>query len=124
MKRELYNRWLAELRDPNNKQAHGHLKDPDGSRCCLGVLADLCEVKHFIDDSLKWAVDAYSYDFGIVGAEPRRGIPPAEWMENIIGLRNDLGDRLAEFNDNGRTFPEIANEIELEVQKGNLTLED
>jgi hypothetical protein len=41
MNEEIKARWVAALRNPEAKQIRGYLGNPDGGRCCLGVLCDL-----------------------------------------------------------------------------------
>lgn len=44
MKREIRDRWCAELRSGRRKQGFGRLEDGNGRQCSLAVLADVCGV--------------------------------------------------------------------------------
>ena len=46
---EIVAAWLARLRDPNSKQAHGRLRKKD-AMCCLGHLCEVVGVKYQAGD--------------------------------------------------------------------------
>ena len=113
--------WLDALRGGEYEQGEGALRrgfaDIDESfYCCLGVLCDLYAKS--VENSPAWTSgDGYGLRYG-----GRESYPPyfvLEWA----GLDDEEGffvkgyggmSSLAEMNDHGRTFEEIANVIEKE----------
>lgn len=103
MNKELLTRWVEALRSGEYKQGTGLLCDrdiesSDVKYCCLGVL-------QHIEPSIKV-----------------HGLHPEELLDNIsffehTGIDSDQRN-LAEMNDNGVEFPEIADYIEKEYIKG------
>ena len=98
--------WVEALRSGKYQQAQGMLRD-NGAYCCLGVVCELSKLG-------KWDDDRY-----VVGKWRLNGeleTPVREW----IGLYCDAGTydpaeanaSLAEQNDTGATFSEIADLIE------------
>jgi hypothetical protein len=98
MNAEIKERWVAALRGGLYPQTSGSLRDNFGY-CCLGVLCDIV-------DPEKW--EQYGTSFGY---ENHTAFPP-------IGLRQDVGldarveREAASMNDNGSSFPEIADFLE------------
>ena len=119
MNRDFIQKWCAELRDPANKQGRVHLCKSDGSRCCLGVAADLAGVpkklgvnasKLLTRDSTKRQL-YYLYVFSPTWRNANSA-PPNGWL----GLTAEQLDNLIAMNDSGRTFPEIAAWIEANIK--------
>lgn len=117
--------WAAALRSGMYKQAKGSLEDREGGFCCLGVLAKLAGCERIpITNSGGPAAATYDDDLGY--APPRA----KEW----VGLKSSSGDignfltvehddgscttnsNLAEFNDGGCDFNDIAAIIEAEPE--------
>lgn len=116
-------RWVAALRSGKYQQGLNLLKQQHDSGkdsfCCLGVLCELYledhpgspfapELRPDIDRPTSTSGAAYSY------GEDDHELPPAairEWAE----LRPHSCDALAEQNDNGTSFEELANLIEREA---------
>ncbi len=115
LKPQVKQRWLQALRSGKIKQARGKLRKKDNSMCCLGVLCNLHAESHpkiaakqtkktsYMGDSslppvevLKWAFKNWDTQGGHVGVE----IPGAD------------GIALAEKNDIGASFKQIADIIE------------
>jgi hypothetical protein len=102
MDKELKAKWIAALRSGKYKQTSGVLKAFDGSMCCLGVL------RHVIDPSSEETLEESEY--------------LSEHMAELAGLapyQSDAGavlsnpqKLLADQNDMGKSFAEIANIIE------------
>lgn len=120
MNADIKKEWLAALRNPEAKQASSALELKDGRQCCLGVLCRIA-VKHGVipEPELK---DGKLYFGGPMDSRPGN-LPKAVqqwaglsgcWGEEVTigGITNDL----AFHNDDGRTFAEIANAIEEQVQ--------
>lgn len=106
-------RWIAALRSGMYKQGTKKLRDlkpgdDDYSFCCLGVLTQIC------------AADRNT-QFEKLCVYGREILSPevVDWARLDSGnpiLRGrfgrNFGDSLAEMNDSGKTFAEIADEIE------------
>lgn len=105
-------KWVAALRSGEYPQAKGELGGPDGY-CCLGVACKLYEDETGV--ALPKTGKRYTRTT-LQGAYH----PVAEWVglrcENGTYTHNGcvLGACLAEDNDTGKTFPEIADIIESE----------
>lgn len=108
---ELKAKWLEALRSGKYKQSQGFLNTLNGM-CCLGVLCDVV-------DSSKWYEnpDPYSTLKVYPGNPPEDGsadmmcFPPMA-ITRLADLTNDEMCNLAERNDGGDTFHEIADWIE------------
>lgn len=116
MKKELKERWITALRSGNYKQSQGCLQDQYGW-CCIGVLCNIVDGTKWgkPDESSETKVDQQPYDFG-------NGVfvdmPPREWLENR-GLPYGAAKELAEMNDNGVPFIQIAEYIEENVDEND-----
>lgn len=107
-------KWVAALRSGEYKQGRGLLRDNYSNFCCLGVLCDLYDKEQNFNS---WQLVADNhYEFG---EEPE--VPPFRVWSSWAGMaeRNpviqfpDGPQSLAELNDQGYTFEEIANLIEM-----------
>jgi hypothetical protein len=101
MKKVIRDKWVKALRSGKFKQGDGQLMQdhgPDDQRyCCLGVL---CKITG----------NANNRDMC-------QGFPKDDGKtEDFCGLTAVLQSRLAEMNDEGKTFDEIANYIETHVE--------
>ncbi len=112
MKENIKNLWVAALRDPNAKQGRLTLEDLEGKQCCLGVLCRIAE-KYEITNSRE-------NDFsGAIFFEREFQILP-DSVRNWAGIKSCTGDyengerNLAQDNDEGKSFAEIADIIERE----------
>jgi hypothetical protein len=82
-------RWTAALRSGNYSQGHGRLVNHLGRFCCLGVACHLAGL-------LKDVQDPYTaWGHGVVGGA-------------IPGLDKQTAETLAEMNDEGADFDQIA----------------
>lgn len=124
-------KWIKALRSGEFKQGDGFLKayrlNEDGTQtsdisyCCLGVLSEIQKVpSSLLDDD---GAHVFEYYFQDERQSVRcREYPSVEWFKNITGFTDDAngwlwndGEHeidLAELNDNGYTFDQIANVIE------------
>ena len=93
--------WAEALRSGKYKQGHGGLRSEGNRFCCLGVACDL------------GSKNAWDWDdptgLGAYGGEV--GVPDAE-TQQLMGLYFDEDGCLAEANDDGFTFEEIADYLE------------
>ena len=111
MNKSIKKKWLAALRSGKYKQGRGALRSKNNEYCCLGVLCDI----HSRDNNIEWndnkLDDLKSY------LEYRLGLPPkvCQWAEiDEIGeyLSKKKPRSLAQQNDLGKTFKQIANIIQ------------
>lgn len=116
MKKELKERWITALRSGDYVQTHDCLQDQHGW-CCLGVLCNIVDGTQWVepDESYEGSVQEYDYDFGSVVVSD---MPPSGWLENL-GLPYDVARNLADQNDNGVQFVEIAKYIEENVNEND-----
>jgi hypothetical protein len=121
MNKENMQKWVAALRSGDYTQARSVLRKKDTNEmCCLGVLCDLYTKAN---DDGKWidktdVVDANSSTLGQVfnyeGSE-FVGMPPRDiiaWSGLSVNRYDSFWGALAESNDTGSTFEEIADKIE------------
>lgn len=98
-------KWVEALRSGKYKQARKVLREKGRTMCCLGVLADIAGCKWTRPHGLGWA------------SEGEFQVAPPKAMD-FVGLRlkgafyGTTG--LAEMNDRGASFEEIAGIIERE----------
>src|SRR5262245_22394423 len=110
MRKEIADLWIADLRNPENKQTTGVLFDGTGY-CCLGRLCVVMgRTFHKNPKLLTW---------NVAGTRATHVLPEAVKIE--AGMRSETGKlhsdgdtflELVELNDDGSTFPEIADIIE------------
>lgn len=127
-------KWVAALRSGEYRQTQGLMgvEDEDGnaSFCCLGVATELYMQEHpeaLRRDVVKEGVNPFCsarYEYSMAGHNQCKSdtlLPPViEWL----GLKDDCGTHFADFpdyertaslaeaNDGGASFDEIANFIE------------
>lgn len=98
--------WIAALRSGQYKQTNGHLRDENGF-CCLGVLCDL----HSQEYDYKWNDGWYIDDNKVLPKKVAKWAGLSAYVSN--GSYPNFGHEcLAQDNDNGKTFEEIAQIIE------------
>ena len=109
MNEQVKEKWLSALRSGDYKQTQLKLHTDDGF-CCLGVLCDLYGKEHNVE--WKLAEDDYSNNYEFQEEPERLPLFVIEWA----GVKNDNPEicetSLAELNDTGSTFNEIADLIE------------
>jgi hypothetical protein len=113
MNRKMKARWIAALRSGDYKQAPSALRTHDGY-CCLGVFCDL-------HDPSKWdrtvpiqPLGTYCYYEYDIDGEVTRGYPPPS-LRRKYRLTVKAQAALADMNDMGCSFDEIADYIENEL---------
>lgn len=102
MNKELKDKWVAALRGNDYVQGQGALRTGDNRYCCLGVLCELAGYEAFQNE-----FDSYV----MAGSD---SIPVTRYL-NDMGLTAEQGNLLANKNDGGATFVEIADYIEKEI---------
>lgn len=99
---EIKEPWLAALRSGEFKQAQGSLVKGQLGYCCLGVLCV----------AMGWELRDRISGGAFTGIST--GPPQLVGRYNDSGLTDDNRAYLAQLNDSGRTFAEIADVIERE----------
>jgi hypothetical protein len=103
MDAELRNKWLEALRSGAYSQSAGSLRK-EGGYCCLGVLCDVSSLGSWEEHP--------GYDFGyIVDDCTERGLLSFHIL-GVLGFTNKFQLILAQMNDDGLSFNEIADYIE------------
>jgi len=102
MNAELKTKWLEALRGGEYKQGDGFLRT-DAGFCCLGVLCDIVKPVWKKGGGLGIEHDCGELDY------------PTESLLQEVGLDFLASRRVAEMNDSGSTFAEIADWIEANV---------
>jgi hypothetical protein len=115
MKKNIKKAWVEALRSGEYKQGRGRLcKTFNGEDlyCCLGVLANECADGYWVQSSdsvydgyIEWGFTRSGYD-GL----PEQVIPIS--LEKKLGIDEKTMFRLANINDMGYTFQQIADWIE------------
>jgi hypothetical protein len=101
---EFKKKWLEALRSGKYKQGKNVLYDAETNCfCCLGVAGDLCEIpkEKLIEVGCK-----------ILSAKEFRGYKIPLALSERDYTQDELQRELAEMNDNGKTFLQIADHIE------------
>lgn len=110
---EIAAQWVEALRSGTYKQGQRYLHVGD-SFCCLGVLCNLYsqewdESGDRVDDDGRSAEDGRIVYSHIGDASGLPGDEVLMWAE----LDGEVAEQLATLNDTGKTFEELADEIEL-----------
>lgn len=115
MDKEIKAKWLTALRSGEYKQTKRVLNDGKEGFCCLGVL---CEVHRKETGEGSWVDDKSDDDLPCLGYMGETMVLPLD-IVSWAGLPEDGGrnppigkDSLAELNDKGMSFAEIADIIE------------
>ena len=94
-------KWLKALRSGKYKQQdEGVLRTPENKYCCLGVAAHLV--------GCTW-ITGYGY------IEKRSGIRGISKIPKILIGYEGIPDTLAQMNDSGKSFEQIADWIEINL---------
>ena len=98
MDAELKAKWVATLRSGNYEQGRKKLRSENNKCCCLGVLCDIADPKEWRPNS---PTGAYSH-------RKQQCLP----RDGFCGLARSVITKLANMNDRGKSFSEIADYIE------------
>lgn len=130
MKPEIKKKWLDWLRSGENKQGKEHLKNEDGTYCCLGGLCEIFIQEHntgLKHNVYEWKLVKGAYEFTIAGIGRSRTYLPdvvVQWagFESVRnyaqrlhnpGFKGEFGvESFASMNDRDYTFEQIADIIE------------
>jgi hypothetical protein len=114
MNPQIKQKWVSALRSGDYKQTQGRLHDENGF-CCLGVLCDLYRKENQLEWEPSIHSDAYMFQ-NMVADLP---LSVVEWAgvedSNPYVYVNGGPFTLADFNDRGSTFNEIADVIEKQL---------
>jgi len=122
-------KWLDLLRSDIYKQIRGRLGDGTTGRCCLGVAADAAGVYSYVVEKLPAGkyepslelkdrlyrdreVTTAAWGNPPTEAEEKYDFPSPDMLKRMGGLDAQEASTLAEMNDSGETFLEIADYIE------------
>lgn len=113
MNEEIKKRWVAALRSGEYKQGRDKLCDLDtNSYCCLGVLSEIYAQEH-PDEKCRQEIGGEVFYFKCDQVLP---IKIVKWAEldgkNPLIESDTICDSVAEMNDRGKPFSEIADLIE------------
>lgn len=119
MNPEIKAKWVAALRSGKYKQGKAVLKDTEGRFCCLGVLCDIYNPDGW-GEPVTVGVVYTGHSFGVEGDCSSTVLPDVvvKWANmpgsNPTVIVNECGDSIsvAELNDQGDTFVDIADLIE------------
>jgi hypothetical protein len=107
MKAEIKKKWVEALRSGEYEQGRDDLRTEDGSYCCLGVLCDL----HSKESGQLWQDAIYRTGFSYLDSSTYSPYEVNQWA----GLKAKESLKLAEMNDAGAPFDEIADYIEMKL---------
>jgi len=110
MNPQIKQKWVDALRSGEYQQTKGRLHDENGF-CCLGVLCDL----YIKENQLEWEPSTH-YNNAYMFQDMAKILPISVMVWVGVGEGNppvnDGDSSLAELNDQGSTFNEIADLIE------------
>lgn len=122
--KEIVTAWVRALRSGEYEQGQGQLRDFEDRFCCLGVLCDLA-VKAGVDVKVEEGDSAYSYDsssdfpprvvrdwIGVDVSAPFYEKPETGTCDSEGCDCSSDRNTLAELNDDGMSFEQIAEVIE------------
>lgn len=100
-------KWLAALESGNYKQGQEYLYQPEIGYCCLGVACDLVGLK---PDLGLYNSDSAARFLGVSDFAPPTVIEylALRGSDGTLSTAFDQYESLAEANDDGKTFAEIA----------------
>ncbi len=96
--------WIRALLGGKYKQGEHTLRDGDNNTCCLGVLCDLIDPKG-------WSSPSPTLGSGVHLHRGEEGIPVNSIMAEA-GISSFHARHLAEMNDGGKSFRQIADFVE------------
>lgn len=108
MNKRVKQKWLKALRSGEYRQGTKQLESR-GAFCCLGVLEDLYRTA----EQVRWTRHASSKGFHSKDCAKWSGLETARDIDYAaLSPRKSTVKKLVNMNDDGKTFPEIANWIE------------
>jgi len=105
MDKHIKKAWLRLLRGNDYIQMSGMLRDGPRKRCCLGVLCDIADK----DNVGEWDYNSFrARADGLLSA-----VMPPDAVLKWAGLTLSAARRLAAYNDEGHSFKDIAQIIDI-----------
>jgi len=107
--------WLTTLEQHPERQTTGYLKKSNNKMCCLGQLCDLLYEPNEIQ-----LLEGYYYSYGEdenIDDLPEEVVEFMGFYGPYGELDNSAGDTLAQWNDDGTTWPDIAKFIRENPEK-------
>ena len=117
MNKEIADKVVKELRNGNNKQGKGSLRNFEDEFCCLGVMCMIAVEEGIIKKPRK-NTKTGEYEFGEdkkTGTLPQAVVEWAGVKSAYVAIPD--GGTLMSLNDSGKTFEEIADVIEKYYEK-------
>jgi hypothetical protein len=120
LERKFKKKWLDVLRSDLYTQVKGRLGNGANGRCCLGVGADIAGVHSYVDKrqshkgNLEFKARLYE-DRKLttsLDSDLKYDFPSTDMLRRMGGLGHQEAGNLAEMNDDGVSFGEIADYIE------------
>lgn len=109
MNREIKAKWIEALRSGKYEQGKSQLRTLNDKYCCLGILCTLRT-----DGEWKQWCEPDEDGLAEIGCWEFKG--NSEWLDGSylleIGMTSEEESALADMNDSGKTFAEIADYIE------------
>lgn len=121
MKKAIADKWIQALRSGEFKQGQEALKNEYGQYCCLGVLCEVKKVpvtgtdvvgKTFFGGDSGYFPEVYLSSASLKAATGHFEASKVKWPRSIPKRLRE-NESLANLNDNGATFKQIAAFIEL-----------
>lgn len=109
---EFARQWIAALRSGKYVQGTGALRTEDGTWCCLGVACNEANPRDWYKSADR---SAWRY-LGFTGTLPSSVQSRLRLSEEGGSFGASDKERLANLNDDGASFAEIANVIERELE--------
>ena len=113
MNKEIKAKWVAALRSGDYVQGKGKLRS-DGKFCCLGVLCNLHAQAHPAIAAMQQDGTSYMGKASFPHKKVSNWAGLEDCGDNRVSI-NGISNSLAEHNDCGRTFLEIADAIESQL---------
>jgi hypothetical protein len=113
MKKEIAEKWAEALESGKYKQGRHYLRVGD-EFCCLGVLCEIA-IESGVGVSSQTTMDGEVYRYEETTKQLPRSVQVWAGVRTAIGSVNG-GYCLAEYNDSGKTFNQIADIIRQNVE--------
>ena len=113
MNQDIKAKWVAALRSGDYVQGRGALR-VDNKFCCLGVLCNIHAQDHPEVAAMQQDRNSYMGKASFPHKKVSKWADLEDCGDNRVSI-NGISKHLAEHNDNGRTFLEIADAIESQL---------
>lgn len=118
VKKEYADLWVEALRSGQYEQAQKQLRSIDNKFCCLGVLCELVGIRaHLEINQNRMSYYHYEGNSDFLPNSVKTTVGMASLNGGVIILSEGIVTNLADLNDDGKTFAEIADIIEQNWEK-------